>query len=85
MNRRYVIVHTPRFERNFRKLRPESQARISEHILLLEVHPHVGKSLHGRLKGLYSLRIGDYRVIYEIRHQRIILHAVGHRRTVYEI
>jgi mRNA interferase RelE/StbE len=85
LNRRYIIVHTPRFERSFRKLRPEFQRRISEQILILEVQPRTGKPLHGHLKGLFSLRVGEYRVIYEIHEQRIILHTVGHRRAVYEI
>ncbi len=84
MKGKYVIVQTPKFERNFRKLDPELQERISEQILLLEFQPHLGKFLHGRLKGLFSLRIGEYRVIYEVLSQRVILHAVAHRRAVYE-
>ena len=80
-----MVVQTPKFEKNFRKLKPEIQRRISEQILILEVQPHSGKSLHGQLKGLFSLRVAEYRVIYEIHGQRIILHTVGHRRSVYEI
>ncbi len=35
--------------------------------------------------GLWRVRVGDYRVIYEILHdeQVIIIHQVGHRREVY--
>jgi mRNA interferase RelE/StbE len=80
---RYKIVHTPRFERDFKKLSFESQRRIAEKILLLETDPFVGKALHGELKGLSSLRIGRCRVVYEIQDERITLHAVAHRRTVY--
>jgi mRNA interferase RelE/StbE len=80
---RYRIVQTPRFERNFRKLSSESRRRVAEKILLLEIDPAVGKPLHGDLKGLSSLRVGRYRVVYEIQHERIILHMVGHRRAAY--
>jgi mRNA interferase RelE/StbE len=80
---RYRIVHTPRFERNFKKLSSESQRRIAEKILLLETDLFVGRPLHGELRGLSSLRVGRYRVVYEIQDQKIILHAVAHRRTVY--
>ena len=43
------------------------------------------ESLTADLAGLYKLRIGDYRVIYEIVHdeQTVVIHAIGHRREVY--
>ena len=39
----------------------------------------------GDLSGLYKLRVGDYRVIYEIvrDEQTIVIHAIGHRRETY--
>jgi len=41
--------------------------------------------LTGDLAGLYKLRIGDYRAVYEIiRVERtIIIHKIGHRRDIY--
>jgi mRNA interferase RelE/StbE len=80
---RYRIVHTPRFERNFRKLSSESRRRVAEKILLLETDPVAGKPLHGELKGLSSPRIGRYRVVYETQDEKIILHMVTHRRAAY--
>ncbi|MBI3193003.1 MAG: type II toxin-antitoxin system RelE/ParE family toxin [Ignavibacteriae bacterium] len=43
-------------------------------------------SLKGELTGLYKLRVGDYRVIYQIlfREQTIIIHQVGHRSEIYK-
>ena len=43
------------------------------------------QSLTGDLTGLYKLRIGDYRVLYEILQdeQTIVIHEIGHRREVY--
>ncbi|MFN2292176.1 MAG: type II toxin-antitoxin system RelE family toxin [Anaerolineae bacterium] len=43
------------------------------------------EALAGDLAGLYKLRIGDYRVIYEILHadQIIVIHLIGHRREIY--
>jgi mRNA interferase RelE/StbE len=42
-------------------------------------------ALSGDLAGLYKLRVGDYRVAYEILHseQMIVVHLVGHRREIY--
>lgn len=43
------------------------------------------EALTGDLSGLYKLRVGDYRVVYEIVHdeQIVVIHAIGHRREVY--
>jgi mRNA interferase RelE/StbE len=48
-----------------------------------EIQP---EALRGNLAGLYKLRAGDYRVVYEILHseQVIVIHAVGHRREIYD-
>lgn len=43
------------------------------------------EALTGELEGLYKLRVGDYRVIYEVlrEEQTIVIHAIGHRRDIY--
>ena len=43
------------------------------------------EALTGDLIGLYKLRVGDYRVIYEIvrKEKTIVIHAIGHRREIY--
>ena len=39
----------------------------------------------GDLTGLYKLRVGDYRVIYEILYaeQIIVIHQIDHRKDIY--
>lgn len=51
----------------------------------LEGDPRVGKPLRGRLEGLWSFRIGTYRLIYEIRDagKTVRVVAVLHRRIAY--
>jgi mRNA interferase RelE/StbE len=41
--------------------------------------------LHGKLAGLFKLRAGDYRVVYEICHSEHLplVHMVGHRSDIY--
>jgi mRNA interferase RelE/StbE len=43
------------------------------------------EALGGDLAGLYKLRVGDYRVIYEVLdgEQMLLVHAIGHRREIY--
>lgn len=46
----------------------------------------LGKPLSGNLASLYRYRIGDYRVIYQIFRQELIIAVVriGHWKDVYE-
>lgn len=41
--------------------------------------------LSADMAGLYKLRVGDWRVIYEIGKDVIIIRAVGHRREIYKL
>ena len=42
------------------------------------------EKLHRDLKGLYKLRVGDYRVVYSVCKDTLIAHSVGHRRDIYK-
>lgn len=41
--------------------------------------------LSGNLADFYKLRVGSYRVIYEILHNEktVVIHQIGHRREIY--
>ena len=59
---------------------------IIKHLRNLEQRPeHFGKPLVGNLKGLWSYRTGDLRIIYQIHKtsNTIFVVAIGHRRDVY--
>jgi mRNA interferase RelE/StbE len=45
----------------------------------------VGKPLRDQLEGRYSARRGEFRVIYQIFEDRVVLRVIhiGHRRDVY--
>lgn len=43
-----------------------------------------GEPLRRSLKGYRKLRVGDYRVIYEIVGTEIRIYAIGHRKEIYE-
>jgi mRNA interferase RelE/StbE len=81
----YSIFILRRAQGELRKLPGESYERVKEAIRKLSEEPRPGgcKKLAGR--DGWRIRVGDYRVIYEIDDKaRIItvLH-VGHRRDVY--
>jgi mRNA interferase RelE/StbE len=72
--------------RELGKLDKSIGRRIVERVRWLATNPADirPEPLAGDLSGLYKLRVGDYRVLYEILHdeQAIVVHVVGHRREV---
>lgn len=48
--------------------------------------PYSGKPLTGQYKGLYSYRFSDFRIIYEIIKERIVvvILRIRHRKDVYD-
>jgi mRNA interferase RelE/StbE len=40
--------------------------------------------LSGELVGAFKLRIGDWRVVYTIETDVIVIQAIGHRKEVYK-
>lgn len=42
-----------------------------------------GKPLRHSLKGHRRLQVGDYRIVYRIESENIIILTIGHRKEVY--
>lgn len=64
--------------------KPE-RLRIIAAIDQLAENPHVGKLLKGDFSGLRRIRVGDYRAIYEINENVVLVLVlrVAHRKQVY--
>ncbi len=79
-----------RARKELRKLDKQAQDRILKWLretLATEEDPRrTGKSLKGRMKGLWRYRVGDYRIISQIQDENILILVVriGHRRDIYE-
>jgi mRNA interferase RelE/StbE len=43
-----------------------------------------GVRLRRSLQGLWKLRVGDYRVVFELQNERVRVWAIVHRKRVYE-
>lgn len=63
--------------------RPVQEA-VFETLEALAVDPaEAGKELVGRLRGLWSVRVGSYRVLYTIERSGVIVRAIRHRGVAY--
>jgi mRNA-degrading endonuclease RelE of RelBE toxin-antitoxin system len=58
---------------------------IEEALGLLEREPRAGHALRGKLRGLYSLRVGAYRVLYQLTdgEKTVRVAAIRHRATAH--
>jgi mRNA interferase RelE/StbE len=58
---------------------------VEESLGLLEREPNAGHPLRGRLRGLLSLRVGSYRIVYLLQNDgttvRVV--AIRHRSVAY--
>jgi len=83
---RYRLIFTPSAERAFLALPTHVRTRLDARLLALQEQPRpAGVKLLAGVKGVYRLRVGDYRVLYEVRDAEllVLVLAVGHRREVY--
>ncbi len=75
-------------KRQLAKLPEFARKQIAEVIDLLETdpRPHGYKKLKGKLKGLYRIDTGNYRIIYEVQDRElvILIIKVGDRKDVYK-
>ena len=82
---RYRVILPKSVQKELDRLSDEIVKRILARLAELETNPRPGdvKKLKGR--NAWRIRVGDYRVIYEIhdRELQILVVTVGHRREVY--
>jgi len=82
----YKISYKSSVEKDFRKIDRSQIIRILNKIDNdLASNPGKGKELTGTFTGLYSYRVGNYRIIYTILHKKetILILRVGHRKEIY--
>jgi mRNA interferase RelE/StbE len=82
----YKIEISATAERQLKKIRREDTVRILRSISLLAIDPRpVGCRKMSGYDDIYRIRIGNYRVIYEIDGKRItiVILKIGHRKEVY--
>lgn len=66
------------------RAQPRLYQALVKKIDALANQPTLGKSLVGPLIGKWSLRVGDYRMLYEFSETRLVILTINHRREVYK-
>lgn len=88
MDSSYQVVFSKRAERDLKKMDPDAQTQIIEAATALGKNPRPpsSKPMKGDYKGYWRERTGNYRIIYEITDEKLVVFVirVGHRKDIYE-
>ncbi len=67
-----------------REFHPEIKKKIRQGLEVILENPQAGKALKEDLAGLYSYRLGRFRIIYAFQSDAVLVKAIGPRKTIYE-
>ncbi len=78
------ILYKSSVSRDLKKINPKDTVRILREIrTTLGEDSNRGEALLGEFKGLFKVRVGDYRVIYAVVDGDVLVLRIGHRSKVY--
>lgn len=85
----YTVEFVRSAQKEFNRLPAKMHSKVAEALTLLSQNPYSELLRVKKLKGadkLYRIRLGDYRLVYEIRQERLVVLVIkiGHRRDVYQ-
>lgn len=86
MAKGYNLIPSKVFLKDLKKLPNEVKPKVEKALLGLKKDPHSGKNIKKLANvdvGSWRLRIGDFRLRYDVIGQDIHLHIIRHRKDVY--
>lgn len=81
----YKVIFTKSVKKDFRKIPKLEVSKILNEIEELAKNPRSSKTKKLKGERLYRLRVGNYRVIYDIQDNLMLIFVVklGHRSDIY--
>ena len=82
----YKLFYTEEARKQIAKLDERLKGQIKHAVEEIAKDPLLGKPLTRELKGRFSWRAGDSRIIYRVYRSEVmvLILTIGHRRDVYE-
>jgi len=82
---RYKLIYTKSAVKDIKKLDSVAQKRIKKKIEEYAQKPFFyAKKLLNKNLGDYRWRVGNYRVVFDIKKRNIIILRIGHRKEIYK-
>ena len=82
----YEVILNKHASKVLNRMTPKGRERILRMLEGLKKEPWQGKKLHGELEGLLRLRLGLWRIVYEVdsKQQLTVVHGIGPRGDIYK-
>lgn len=82
----YEIAYTKEAKERIEKLDIKKKRQIKGAVERIMLNPDIGKRLLHEFSGLLSYRSGNYRIIYRIYHDKVLvlILTIGHRKDIYK-
>jgi len=81
----YKILLTKRAIRDLERIDSKEKIRIGNKLKILLTDPFSNsKRLSNPVIGTYRLRIGNYRIIFDIEKDNVVILRIGHRKDIYK-
>lgn len=81
----YKLLYTKRAVRDIQKLNESVKTRIKNALESYSQNPQkYSEKLTNFALGSYRFRVGDYRVIFDIDEDKIVVLRIGHRKEIYK-
>jgi len=80
----FELVYARRAREDIEKLDRVVQKKLSKKLRQFSQDPLAfSKKIHDPVLGSYRFRVGDYRVIFDLNGNKIVILRVGHHREIY--
>ena len=80
----FTLRYAPQARKDLQRLDLQVLRRVLEALDSLKENPHQGSTLRGKKVGQRKIRVGDYRIRYDITGEFVDIYRVRHRREVYQ-
>lgn len=81
----YKVLITEKAQKDLKNIDNEIKKRIIEKLKYLSNDPvSFSRKLINSEIGEYRFRVGDYRIIFDIDGENIVVLKIGHRKDIYE-
>ena len=81
----YSLLYTKTAAKDIQKLDSVAKKRIKRRLEELSKDPFkISKKLVNSSVGTYRYRVGNYRIVFDVDRQNIVILRIGHRKEIYK-
>lgn len=81
----YKVLFTQKALKDLENIDKETQNRIATKLKEYSKEPlRYARRLINPKIGTYRFRVGDYRVVFDIDHENMVILRIGHRKSIYK-